>query len=1104
MTPHLSAKFFGQFQVSLGGTPIHEWRYDKVRALCAYLIIEAERVHSRDKLAALLWPDSPDAAARKSLRQALIYLRQAIGDDSAQPPFLLITRESIQFNPDSSFQSDVAEFLALLAACEAHPHPRMETCARCTARLAQAVGLYQGDLLAGFSLPGSLPFEEWLMTTRERLRLHAIDALGALATAYTYSHNEEAAMQTARRQLALDPWHEGAYRMLMRLLAQRGQRTAALAEYERCRRVLAEELGIEPSQETVRLYEQIRRETSEMGKTGDEARRAIDESPTAVAGELLPPIFPVPLTELIGREEEVTAVQRLLLRAHVRLLTLLGPPGVGKTHLALQVGRNVQAAFGGNVFFVDLSTISDPALVPVAIAYTLGFAEVEPKVAPLTRLARELQHKHALLILDNFEQVREAATAVLNLLQACPQLKILVTSRVPLRLRGEQHYTLSPLSLPPMTSLPDLENLTQNSAVALFVARAQAVLPAFTLTPENAATVAAICARLDGLPLAIELAAARVRLLPPALLLQRLQDAAGGTLRLLQDNARGGVQSQQTLREAIEWSYDLLPETCKLLFMRLAVFANGFTWEAAEAVCQTGHVPLNIAEGIETLLDHSLLQQMEDLEGAYRFSMLQTIREFALEQLAERGESNLLHERHADYFVTFARTTAETWLERWPDRWLNRIEQEMDNLRSALAWTIAHSPEQALALALTLFPFWHNRAYLQEGRLWLERALAVYTAASTSRARALAAVSLLAQRLGDYEPAAAWANASLALSRQLGNQPTLAYSLNNLSIVLLSQGNNVAAQQLAEESLALCRALGDQPGIHRALMVIGQVALHEDRLDVALEALQTSLAFWRQHHERKNAVLCLINLARLQMLRAEYAVVDSLIAEAISLSQQLRDRHWELVASWTLGELALRQGAYYRAETLWQVLLLQARELGDRYFTAITLSKLALLALYRQELAAADALLQEGLALARAIGAQWCVADCLANLGFAAFLRQDFAQAESLLGQSLRLFVEQGERGDLVAVLERLAQVWAATGKGEQAARLLGAVAAWRLATGEPLPANRTEEQAQLLQALTQQVPQATFARAWAAGEAATISQVVAELLAGFPADACP
>lgn len=1080
----LSANFLGQFQVTLDGVPVHGWRYDKVRALLAYLLLEADLAHTRDKLAALLWPDSPDAAARKSLRQALTHLRVAIEDETADPPFLLITRDSIQFNPASRYELDAAVFAALMVACESHPHQNVQRCAACAERLAQAAALYQGDLLAGFSLPSSLPFEEWLSGARERLRLYAIDALGHLAAAYAHSHNDDAAMQTARRQLTLDPWHEGAYRLLMHLLAQRGQRTAALAEYERCRRVLAEELGIEPSQETTALYERIRRETGNLGQ------RQEVETPMAAGSVGITAVIPTPLTELIGRDGDVTAVSELLRRDGVRLLTLLGPPGIGKTRLALQVGQVLQADFQGNVYFVDLTAINDPALAPVAIARSLGFPVERKKAAPLTRLARELQNKRALLILDNFEQVLEAATAVLDLLHACPQLKILVTSRAPLRLRGEQRYPLSPLPLPVLAHLPELAALLQNPAVALFVARSQAVMPTFTLTPENAAPIAAICARVDGLPLAIELAAARVRLLPPPLLLQRLQDATGGVLRLLQDDARSATQQHQTLQEAIGWSYSLLPENLKLIFARLSVFANGFSLEAAEAICQVGHISLNVLAGIEALLDQSLLQQIENSPNDYRFIMLQTIREFALEQLAERGENALLHQHHADYFVTFAKM-AEEELPGRHDVWLNRIEQEMDNLRGALTWTIAQSPEQGLELAAALFPFWHSRAYLQEGRLWLERALASANATTSTRARALAAASLMAQRLGDYEPAAAWAAAGVALSRQLEDQESLAYALNNLSIVLMSQGDNAVAKQVAQESLWLCEALGDQAGIHRALMVLGQVALHEDRLDTARHALETSLSFWRQYGDRKNAVLCLVNLARMHMMRGEYAVVASFIDEAVRLSRQLGDRHWELMAFWTLGEVALRQGEYDRAAAQWRACLSQARELGDRYFAAITLSKMGLLALYSQDFAAADRLFQESLDLARSIGARWCLADVLANMGFAASLRQDFSQAEALLQESLRLFAAQGERADTVFVLERLVQVMAALGKSAQAAMLLGATTAWRLVTGEPLPPHNVAEHKQAMAILQQQLGETAFSGAWAAGQEMSVQQAV-------------
>jgi predicted ATPase/DNA-binding SARP family transcriptional activator len=1046
----LTLRFFGQFQVYLDGTPIVGWRYDKVRALLVYLALENGRSHPRDQLAALLWPDSPDTAARKSLRQALAHLRAAIGDETAVPPFLIISRDAIQFNPASPHSSDVGLFMDLLATCERHPHTAIEQCAECAARLAEAADLYQGDLLPGFALPNNLPFDEWLLTTRERLRLNAIDALGQLGAAYAHSRNDEAALQTARRQLALDPWHEEAYRLLMRLLARRGQRTAALAEYERCRRALAGELGVEPSQETTRLYEQIRQET---------AVSPIPEPTTLTT--------PTPLTHLLGREREITAVQTLLRQDATRLLTLLGPPGVGKTRLALQVAQEMEAEFGANRFFVDLAAISDPELVPVAIARSLGFDGEPPgNAATLVRLRRELKEKRALLLLDNFEQVLPAATAVLDLLQSCPHLKILVTSRAPLRLRGEQRYPLPPLPLPDPARPTSLDELAGNPAIALFLARAQAVMPTFSLTDENVAAITAVCHRLDGLPLALELAAARVRLLPPHLLLQRLNNAA---LHLLQDGAQGAARQQQTLQDAIHWSYNLLHDDHKRLFARLSVFASGFTWEAAEATCQLGHLTLDLFGGLEALLDNSLLQR--DESGDYRFAMLQTIREYAQERLAEWGESDLLRQRHADYFLSLAKIAQTGPPIAHQDEWLNSIEQEQDNFRAALAWTIEHSPDQGLKLAVALFPFWHIRARLREGRLWLERALAGETAVAPTRARALAAASLLAQRQGAYGPATDLGEASVALSRQLDDPAALAYALNNLSIVRMFQGENAAAWRMAQESLELAQSVHDPVGINRALMVIGQTALNEDRLAEAQQALADSLAFWRQIGERKNTILCLVNLGRIHLARGELTAVAPLINEAITLSQQLGDRHWEMMATWTLADLRLRQGKLEMAATLWQDCLVQTTELGDSYFRAITLSKLGLLALYRHSPDEADHLLQESLTLARSTGAKWCEADALANQGYAASLRGAYALAETLLRQSLRLFDAQGEMAHTVMVLERLAQVAAAANDPARAAQLWGAATAWRLERGEPLSPHEAALAAQFLATLR---PQAT------------------------------
>ncbi|MBK7918519.1 MAG: tetratricopeptide repeat protein [Chloroflexi bacterium] len=1073
----LAMHFFGQFQVTQDGRPSSGWRYDKVRALLVYLACEAQRSHSRDELAAMLWPDSSNTAARKSLRQALTILRVVIGDDLASPPYLLITRETLQFNPNSDYSLDVAEFSARTRQFETHAHADLAGCPDCLAGLKTAVSHYQGDLLAGFSLPESVPFEEWLIFTRERLRLQAIEALGELAAAFAQLGSDDLAVHTARHQLALDPWNEEAARLLMRTLARRGQRTAALAEYERCKRILASDLGIEPSPETTAVYQQIR-----------------GERLAAPPPEPVPPVnavLPMPLTHFVGREREITAVQAFLRRDDVRLLTVLGPPGIGKSRLAIQAAQKLLDFFQGQVYFVALAGISDPALVMGAIAETLGVPGGSRSPATLLRLKRELQNKRALLVLDNFEQLLSAATAVLDLLQTCPQLNILVTSRAPLRLRGEQRYVLPPLPLPDLTSAPELMTLAQNPAVALFVERTQAILPEFELTPENATAVAAICRRVDGLPLGIELAAARVRLLPPPMLLNQLNDASGKALRLLKDGGRGATSHHQTLHQAIQWSYELLDDEARRLFARLAVFVSGFYVEAAEAVCQIGPGTVDQLEGIETLYDNNLLVGGETAVHEIRFTMLQTIREYALERLTLNGESNLLRGRHADYFLSLAKVAATEIPGPNQALWLNRLDQEQDNMRAALEWDIDQSPEQGLELTLALFPFWHTRAYLREGRLWLERALAVNTAVTVSRARALAAASLLAQRQGDYAQAGHLAKESVALSRQLGSTQALAYALNNLGIVAMSLGDNTAARQLAEESLALSQTLASDLGVSRALMIIGQVALHEDRLTAAQTALGDSLAFWEQVGDQKNAILCLVNLARTKMLQGDYKQATRLIQDGLMRSRQVGDRQWEMMAQWTLGEICFQEGTHEQSNALFESCLVQARDIGDRYFEALSLSKLGLLGLYRQEWAAAERVLQHSLRLAEQINARWCIADARSNLGLAALWQSRLAEAEALLLDSLGLFAEQGDRANMIVTLERLAGTAVAQSQPEQAAQLLGTTAAHRAALENPLPPNEKPYHDHLLAAVQSQLGESAFAAAWAAGERVSLATAV-------------
>ncbi len=652
--------------------------------------------------------------------------------------------------------------------------------------------------------------------------------------------------------------------------------------------------------------------------------------------------LPTQPTPLVGRERELGEVAGLVRRGEVRLLTLVGPGGTGKTRLGLQAAAELLDEFEGGVFFVALAPVADPGLVASTIAGALGVIETPER--PLVESLKDyLRAREVLLVLDNFEQVVDAAPLVGELLAACPKLTVLATSRVALGVYGEREYAVPPLALPDPARLPSVEHLTQYEAVRLFIERAQAAKAGFEVTSENAPAVAEICVRLDGLPLAIELAAARVKILPPQAMLTRLANR----LKLLRGGARDLPERQRTLRGAIDWSHDLLDEEERTLFRRLSVFAGGRTLEAVEEVCDP-EGELDALEGVGSMVDKSLIRQ-EETEGESRFVMLETIHEYAREKLEESGEAEEIKRSHAQYFLALAEE-AEPEL-KGPDqtKWRDRLEREHDNLRAALSWSLeSGEAETALRLAGALGLFWTTYGHGTEGLRWTEGALAIGDGNPTARAKALRAAGILALDQGDPDRMTAFYEEELTLGRKAGDMKSIADSLVGLTYAATYRGDPERAEALAEEAVAVSRELGDGWYIGISLTCLAAAKMHQGDRERTTALMEEALMLNREIGDKQGVAASLNNLGY-NALSEDPERAAALLEESLALSRELGA--WTVYAGTmcSLGWARLLRGEHERAEKLLGESLALSRETGDKVLTAECLEGLAGLAGIREE-----------------------------------------------------------------------------------------------------------------------------------------------------------
>ena len=1012
---------FGAFAVRVGGEVVPEgaWRLRKAKSLVKLLALAPERRVHRERATELLWPErAPDAAAN-NFHQALYVARRALEGAGAEASAVLPLRDDmLVLYPGGRVEVDVDVFEAGVA------HAR-ET--RESSDYQAALALYGGELLAEDR------YEAWATSRRDAVREAHLGLLLEFSARLSADGGSAAAVAVLEQVVVVDPLHEAAHRELMRVFAADGRRQEALGQYHRLREALRRELEAEPDPQTAGLYRALLRGEVDVGAPGLGVRGGRARLPSAASVEPARHNLPVALTSFIGRERELREVARLL-DCH-RLVTLAGAGGSGKTRLGLEAAIARLGECPDGVWLVELAGLSDPGLVADATASALGVT-LPSRLPALEGLAAQLGRWRALVILDNCEHLI-GASAVLaeHLLSVCPGLRVLATSREPLRVPGEVTWRVPSLALPDRRGSVEPRSWRASSRSGCSV-NARAMLSGFALSEDNAGSVAEICLRLDGMPLALELAAARVEALSPAQIAERLGDC----LAVLTAGRRSALDRQQTLRATLSWSYDLLTSVERALFRRLAVFAGTFALEAAEEVAAGEGVDgRQVADLLGRLVDKSLVVAEQDA-GGYRYRLLEPMRQYARELLVEAGEAASVEARHNAFYLELARAADPERTAAGPIVAAGRLDADHDNLRAALGWALCHEPEQALRLAVHMWPMWMAGSHFQEGSGWLQAALAAAPAPTELRAEALRAACGLEVRLGRTGGVSELGIERVEIFRALGDRRAVAHALDEVGVYEYMAGRYDNAERLYAEGRALAEELDDRKVAAAVLHSVGVLAQCRGDFAGAREALLDSLARLREVPAEDGEAFFRVHTAWPFVAGEGPGGAPRIyFEETAQFFRRVDARRAIGYVLAALGDVARAQGLRQPARERLTESLAHFREARDAMGTAFALNRLGNLAGALGEHELGRQWLEEALALRRELGDRRGVGMTLSNLGILAARGGDLERSRSLLGDALALFEETDDAPGQAGMRLNLGNIAADAGEPQRARELLEA-----------------------------------------------------------------